>query len=516
MTEVNQNKLWQPVYSPTAPSFDKTTSNQAKYEKLPAESNISESNVEPVTVEATKDNLIESKLKPKNKEVESTSKPKEVKPLWVPVVDTETTTATSDKEYETIPPVDGTKSTGFESITKLPAEITTPQDETEAGSEVNQTIADEKPKVTTDKYEITTIRFSYVPTEAVEPTTDAESSETTTTTWHSVMPTRTKLTTIQDGPITTYRPKYMTTTTEVEETTIIPDTTPVLEVSSQIIANATEKLPETTTIIKTTTEEVTTQPTTTTEITSALPTQAPTPTPTTTSTTTTTTTTTSTTTEPPTTTTTTETPEDTTTIVFEVVTEINTEKVTIITPRPTTELPTETTEPCASEENSDSNEIIHDSKTTDAEVTTVDDTTTIENNRANIIETTSQTPQTTTTETPTRITTAAPVVRVETTEPANIEYTTDEATTEPDSETTRHANELEDLTSYAGATTEASSQVTQALPDEAGPGAAVAIAVSTIGVIALILLIGLLVSELSLSIYQSLKPECKSNDLSIS
>lgn len=479
--DVNQNKLWQPVNSPTVPSVDQlTTSTAAKYEKQPAESIILENNAEIITTEAAKDNDIESK-----------SKPKDVKPLWIPAVVMEVATAKSVKQNETIQPVDSTKSTGFESITKLPADITTPQDETVASSEINQTIIEEKPKITTEKYEITTIRFTYVPTETTESPTDAENLDTTTPTWNYVVPTRTKPTTIQDSPITTYRPQFLTTTEMEESSTIIPDTTPVLEVSSQIIDNATENLPETTTLIQTTTEEVTTLQTTE-KATKAFTSIATTTTPIITTTLQTTSTTKN---EPSTVTvSTTEAPEDTTTIVVQVVTEINTEKVTVITQGPTTtNPPTDITEiDCTSEEDSVSNEIIPETKSTEAATVEM---ATAERNGAQIIETTSQTPQLTTTQSPTTvipIITTVPIIRVETTTQI-IESTTIEATTESEEFTTKPITEPDEVTIYVEMTTEASSQV---LPDEAGSGAAVAIAVSTIGVIALVLLIGLLVSSI--------------------
>lgn len=442
VTEVNQNKLpWQPVYTPTLPSDEIKTTAENK-EALPAESKISVQSSELVTTEATKDNTLDAEIKSK-----------EVKPLWIQAsVETATTTEKNEISNETIPPVDANRSTGFESITKLPADITTPQDETVAGSEVNHTITDEKPKVTTD-YDITTIRFSYVPTEAIEDVTDTNTVETTTESlWHSIVPTRTKATTIMDSPITTYRPIYMTSTEVEETTTIIPDTTPVLEVSSQIIANVTEQTPDATESTAQT-ADVTVQSTVE-ETTETLTVLSTTPTPTTTE---------KVTTEPPTEPTTVMT-EDTTSIVIDVVTEINTDKSTLIT-APTTEAVTDSeTDSSTSEENSHSNEINYEIKTDEPSVKT----------------------ETTSSPTTVAVTT---VVEKDTTVP--MKETTTIEIEETTTDVTKAGSEMEDLTSYAGeVTTEAAPRG----PEEAGSGAAIAIAVSTIGVTALVLLIGLLVS----------------------
>lgn len=464
VTEVNQNKLpSQTVFTPTSPSDDNKITTDIK-ERLPAESNISlQSSAELVTTEAAKDNTLDAEIKSK-----------EVKPLWIPpTVESATTTEKNEinqeTNNETIPPVDATRSTGFESITKLPADVTTPQDEVVASSEVNQTVAVEKSKPTTD-YEITTIRFFYVPTEEIEDVTDTNTIQPTTeNVWHSVMPTRTKATTIKDSPITTYRPIYMTTTEIEETTTIVPDTTPVLEVSSQIIANITEQTPEATESTVQTTEvttestvEVTTEilkPTETLRTTDTTVTDHPTtPFPMTTEIVTT---------HAPTVPTT-EITEDTTKIVVEVFTEINTEKSTLFTVSTTETVTSGDSTDSTSVENSHSNEINYEIKTDEPSV------------------------ESETTESPTTMPPKT-IIEKETTEP-NKETTAkmdiDETTTEG---VTKVANELEDLTSYAGEiTTESSPRG----PEEAGSGAAIAIAVSTIGVIALVLLIGLLVSDI--------------------
>lgn len=380
----------------------------------------------------------------------SNTKPQQA---WVPVTAEKTTTEMEKEETkEEIPPVDATKSTGFESITKLPAGVTTPQGETIPSEKKTEPVTEDKIVPTTTDYEITTIRFSYVPTEV---TTEIE-TESTTANWHPVFPTRTKITTIKDEPITTYRPQYMTTTDMVEEITMIPETTPQIEVSSQIVENETDKITETTDIIEeTTTEQPTTLPTTTKEI--------------------------------PVETTMSTLQEDTTTMVIEVVTEINAEKAIPVTPSTElsssteiTETPTSETRGSSSEENSDSNEVITQETT---KITSPPSSTTK-------LETTTELKE----ETTPPITEI--IKEITTQENANILTTIAKEDTQENVETTtedaKPTSDMEDLTNYGGdVTTEVSSRV---LPEEAGSGAAVAIAVSTIGVIALILLVGLLVS----------------------
>ncbi|KAJ8714746.1 hypothetical protein PYW07_002971 [Mythimna separata] len=483
ITEVVQNKLpWQPISSPVSPSSEVQTeaATETKSDlRLPAESNISVQNsANPSATE--KSNIIEN----------------QTDQSWVPVTEAEETTEQmNNTEKETIPPVDATRSTGFESITKLPADITTPQDETVASSEVNQTVTEEKPNTTTD-YEITTIRFSYVPTEDVETETPTVDS-TTPSMWHPVFPTRTRMTTLEDSPVTTYRPKYTTTETTEESTTIITESTSPIEVSSQVLENTTSQVSETTEIPAETTETPTELPTTT-----ELPIQQPTEQITTEMTTVEVPSTTQPTTEsqtvevtqtpttqvPSTTSTSSET-EDTTTIVVEVVTEINTEKEQIITsttaPPETAETTSESQETDCTEENSQSNEVI--TQETIKPTTTEAVTTEAETVRPTTIAATTKIEEKGTDAPPTT------TVREETTTQRNakIHDTTVVDTTTDSEYTTKVPGGIEDLTSYAGdMTTEASTRV---LGDEDnGSGAAVAIAVSTIGVIALILLIGLL------------------------
>lgn len=458
VTDVDQNKLpWQPVYASTAPSDENKITVDNK-ESLPAESNISlQSTAQPATTEAVKDNTLDAEIKSKK-----------VTPLWIPAT-VETATTTDQNEIsnitsnETVQPIDASRSTGFESITKLPADVTTPQDETVASSEVNQTVA-EKTKVSTD-YEITTIRFSYgtsvATTEQTEDITNTIVSETTTKSAKpSIVPTRTKITTIQeDTPITTYRPSYRFTTEIEETTTVVPDTTSMLEVSSQIIANTTgvtDTTPEITETIKLT--DITTQPTV--EVTTETLTE-----PDAVSTTTVKETTAFATSQ------TTDTPEDTTTTVIQVVTEINTEKSTVITVPSSTDIVTssEGTD-STSEENSHSNEIIYEIKT----------------------EEPSEKPgqETTTTKTRQSKTTQATTITEEKTSEENKSEEKETTTTERQETTDDVSKPVSGFEDSNEVTTESASRG----PEEAGAGAAIAIAVSTIGVIALVLLIGLLVS----------------------
>ncbi|KAJ0174948.1 hypothetical protein K1T71_009089 [Dendrolimus kikuchii] len=491
VTEVVQNKLQQ-VSIPSSTEV---------HTEIKPETQSTRHNVN-TTVLSSSDSVIEATEQFSTEETKSTKQftMKTVEPLWIPIVKQSTT-------KNEIPTVDAARPIGFESITKLPSGVTTPLDETVAGSEITQTIT-ENP--TTD-YEITTIRFSYVPTEEtkaltedinnetetnkiVETTTDywhpitdvkvttiniptTNIVESTTDDWHPI--TNTKITTIKDGPITTYRPKYIATTEEEEITTIVPETISVIEASSQVIENSTDHSPASTELSKVelTTVKVTTEPTTT-EVETEIPTTSTETIMTTMSTTTTKLPETIRPSTTPITTTTVEdttTIEDTTTVVVEVVTEINTEKEIIITSTTessTTETPCteeETTKlPTTSEENSASNEVITQkvAKTTEA-------TTTVK-----YIPTRTEAPWTT--------------VFYTTTEAkrkdAKIYETTTEVTTENDY-TTKTTGDLEDLTSYDGEVTTEKSPI---VLDEAGSGAAIAIAVSTIGVIALVLLIGLL------------------------
>ncbi|XP_072938249.1 uncharacterized protein [Epargyreus clarus] len=462
-TNLEENQPWKPLFVSTSPNSNEVSepkSSESKSETLPAESNISlQSSPQPAsTIDTTKTNSAETT---------ETSSTKEAKPSWVPasveLAETTTEETMESTKVETIPPVDATKSTGFESITKLPAGLTTPKDETAGTYEEKHETVTEKISHTPTKpdYEITTIRFSYVPTEEITEMTETEP----TTVWHPVIPTKTKTTTNEDIPITTYRPKYATTTNTIEEsTTLVVDTTEQIEVSSQIVENETQKVTvqdhdinETTLTVDTATESL-----------STLPPPVPTTTEVKESTTIIETTTVN---EAPTTTV-----EAETTEVITPKKEKTIVTTTESTPTQTEPVITESNIPQAhdtdtnSEENSSSNEIIQPttqvSKATPAPTTklvTQPETTTV----------TFTTPMTTAvTEEPTEI--SAKVVEI-TTSREEMDTTTDERTTEDD-----YATDL---------TTESSSRV---LADEAGSGAAVAIAVSTIGVIALVLLVGLL------------------------
>ncbi|XP_034833428.1 uncharacterized protein [Maniola hyperantus] len=472
ITEIYQNRLpWKPI-SPTASVESNGKPSETNSERVPAESNISiQSSQEPPSTEA-----IRTKSPDSATEAFKT-------PSWIPVTNAHNQVTVNEikesSDVKVILPVDTTKSTGFESITKLPAEITTPTDETVATSE--------EKKTTTD-YEITTIRFTYVPTEKSTVETITEDN----TEWHPVIPTRTHATTEEENPITTYRPKYVTTTEMIEQTTATNiESTPQTEVSSQDIKKppqkeslATDIIPIITTTYAPTVPTITTTPATTTkadptttELVEATSESTTEPTiEIVTSITNSTETYRQTTTELDTTT-----PLETTTIIVSVATEINSERVPVTTYTPTDVTETveiETSKP--SEENSNSNEVVVE-ETTELPPTTTDGITKIERVVTTIEVRYPTTSARTTTE-------AKPT----TDKDAENETTTKEVTTTEDTtdETTKSVNDLEDLTSYAeDVTTEASSRV---LEQEAGTGAAIAIAVSTIGVIALVLLVGLL------------------------
>lgn len=455
--ELDQNRLpWRPakpvIFPSTTNLVTQTTSTvtESKSERQPAESNIS----------------LKSSAKPNTSteemNMDHTGPTTETeKELVQAIRNIETTT---EEAQETIPPVDVSKSTGFESITKLPSGLTTPHGET-TGSDPNHDATDAP---TTMDYEITTIRFSYVPTETTE-----SQEKGITSNWHPVFPTRTKSTTIKDEPITTYRPKYITSTdVEVETSTDIHESTPAFELSSQVVEHVTER-PVTTLTPKTTevtelqkeltTEKLTVKPMSTTE---RIPVESrPTPT--------------------------TEEFMETTTIIVEIATEINSERSKLQTTSTEVSLSTEVssiemteTPPyefrdSSSEENSGSNEVItqETTKMSPSVPITLRPRITIETTQETVTE--SEEPTTVTAVKPTTTQTAK---TIETThEGTMLESTTDTATTE-------------DLTNFnAEVTTEASSRV---LNEDSGSGAAVAIAVSTIGVIALILLVGLLVSTI--------------------
>lgn len=443
-TELIQNRQpWQPAKPIIPPSTTKlvtqttSTVTEIKSEKQPAETNI----------------FFQSSAKPKatteKNNVDSTSSPTEKETL-------KSMETTTEQAPETIPPVDAPKSTGFESITKLPAGMTTPHDEF-TGSDPSHDVTDAP---TTTDYEITTIRFSYVPTE----TTESQEKDTTSN-WHPIFPTRTKSTTIKDETITTYRPKYITSTdAEVETIAGIHETTPTLELSSQIVEHVTER--PVTTLTEKTTEEAELQKETTTEKLNVQPM--------------------TTTKKTPLETTPTPTTEDlveTTTIIVEIATEINSERSKLPTTSTEVSLSTEvssievTERPSrdsSSEENSGSNEVITQ-------------------------ETTKMSPSVSTTTRPRITTDTTQETITENEEPTTVTDVKPTTQTAKTSETTHEGTMLEstteDLTSFnVEVTTEASSRV---LNEDSGSGAAIAIAVSTIGVIALILLVGLLVSTIS-------------------
>ncbi|XP_045501460.1 receptor-type tyrosine-protein phosphatase zeta [Colias croceus] len=447
ITEIDQNRLpWKPVFSSSFGSEgeikDKTTESIS--ERVPAESNISlQNSEEPATTET----IIS------NEETTARAEIAESQSSWVASTVNLEQSSSDESEVtsqDTIPPVDPTKATGFESITKLPSDITTPSDDIIDSSDEKNEIVKATTKMPITDYEITTIRFSYVPT---EPTIEVTETEAPTTDWHYAGPMRTRpTTTIQDAPITTYRPKYYTTTNAIEESTTIEDTTPQNEVSSQIMEKTTNKEPTTTESV--TTDIMTETPTAETQSIE-------------------------TTTEPATTETEkTTTPEtttemETTTIVVTVATEINTEIATVMTEAPSTVTQTETVPITSSEENIDFNEVVtQEAKPATTEATTI--TTTTEK------ELEKETTLFTTTETVTQQN--GHFVHTDTTEDEeSVETTTEAVTKDEDDESTTYAGEI---------TTEASSRV---LDDAVtGSGAGIAIAVSTIGVIALILLIGLL------------------------
>ncbi|CAH2269407.1 putative GPI-anchored protein pfl2 [Pararge aegeria] len=463
ISEIYQNRLpWKPL-SPTSASVETNDKpGETNSERVPAESNISiQSSQEPPSNEPIKTKSTESSLN-------------DLKHSWFPVTNAHNQVTVNEiketSDMKVIPPVDTIKSTGFESITKLPAEITTPTDDTVAPSE-------EKKETTTD-YEITTIRFSYVPTEeSIENTAPVENTD-----WHPVFPTRTRTTTEGQNEITTYRPKYVTTTELYEETTAtIIESTPQVEVTSQIVENSSQKERFVTTVMPITTTTSTTlpkinTPTTMTKVLSTTELEEETSEPTSESTTYITTSIensteihTKTKAELEATT-----PMETSTIIVTVATEINSERapVTYIHNEVTESFEVETSK--SSEENSNSNEVVD-------EKTKVPQTTTEGITKIERVVTTIEVRYPTTSA---RTTTEAETT---THKEDEIETTTYEDTID---ETTKSVNDLEDLTSYAeDVTTEASSRV---LEQEAGTGAAIAIAVSTIGVIALVLLVGLL------------------------
>ncbi|KAL4717125.1 hypothetical protein ACJJTC_017012 [Scirpophaga incertulas] len=476
VSEIEKNKiLWRPVPA-TMPTVDTTIqpkSTEAKHEKLPAESNISE--------QSSSDSIQTTDQLPNKSDDVAFNTIKYSKPTWISA--TEADIVSNTKKQVMLTEAHPTKSNGFESITKLPAGITTPQNEKmvvteqniESSEHNNKAVVNtvSNPPSTTD-YEVTTIRFSYVPTEPVaeiiegKGTTavDDKVSETTTElTWHPVVPTRTVMTTVEDSPITTYRPKYTTTDMVEETTTYVPETPLPIEVSSQIVENYTQNVLETTTqpsllpIVKTTTtESSTTLKAISTEASTSMKT-------------------------------TTQMHEDTTSIVTEIITEINTERERpkYITTSTTEAMSSDATD-CTSEENSDSNDVAQSSTST-TEATTLSKAST-----STVFSTPEATTMTEAKTTP-KVTTTEAIQQTVSESNANIYETTTlsrESEVESTSDLgTKSVNDLEDLATYGGdVTTEAIPRVSEG--EDSGSGAAVAIAVSTIGVIALVLLIVLL------------------------
>lgn len=417
MYDVDQNKLlWKPTYNQPLNQSE----TESKSERVPAESIISvQSSAQPSTTEALDITT----------DIEN--------PTAITEIDrTESTSTTTNAKLEDPAP---TKSNfTFESITKLPSGITTPH--------VDENVQTESSAATTQKkddFEVTTIRFTYIPT-ILDDVTESTQEPITTDSWH---PVTIETNTVDDTPVTTYRPKQMTTTDYEELATTVEATT------------VKEEIP--------TTIELKTEPPTAVRVETEIS------------------------------------HLETSTVIVEIVTEINTERETR---RPTMKPLNEKTTvvnviDSSSEENSGSNEVITQEKTTleaitennkditvipmskpevgnkiepteSVEIDTDDDKQSVENNEE-ITEKSNQfnTEETTTMEIKTSMATKETVI---------------ESSTE---QTTRLVNELEDMSGYGGdMTTEASSRVL----DEEGSGAGVAIAVSTIGVIALIMLVGLL------------------------
>lgn len=435
-------------------------------ERIPAESNISLQSSE----DSSKAILKTTPKSPAQKEID------ESQSFWVGTTVNLDHSSTKDIDLtsKSIPLAEPTKPIGFESITKLPSDITTPSDDTITNYDEKSEMFSAFTKTPTTDYEITTIRFSYVPTEKETENTVFEES---TTDWYYAGSTHIKPTTTEEVPITTYRPKYYTTISEFEDTTSVPDTTPEIEVSSRILIKTTAKEPTTTELTTKEVEVMTTSESPTTTIVTDNPTTEVIKTTESTM------------------------GAETTSIVITVTTEISAENrpVMILT---TTEPQIETQS--TPQDNIDFNEVT----TTETKQSTTQEATTMK--PTTIQEATTMTPTTieptieyfetvtekventvenveTTTE---KVETTTEIVKTVLTE-ADVDTTeyVEESTTESVF-TSKTVHALEDLTSYgAEMTTEASSRVL----DEAESGAAIAIAVSTIGVIALILLIGLLV-----------------------
>ncbi|CAH4020886.1 serine-rich adhesin for platelets [Pieris brassicae] len=454
ITEIDQNRLpWKPFISQTLAFVPNEKTTEPISERVPAESNISLQSSEESSKADFKKEIAESQS------------------AWVATAVNLGDSSTNDSEetlLDTILPAEPTRSTGFESITKLPSDMTTPSDDTLhdtiANSDENNEVITASTKI--PDFEITTIRFSYIPTDKEFENTEVDES---TADWYYAGSLHTKPTTIDNIPITTYRPKYYTTSNDIDETTSVPDTTPQMEVFSQTNGETTKETTSKETISTESMETTTSESSTSVSYNSTKETiQTSTSEPTT--------------------------EFETTSIVITVSTEINTKRAPSMSETPTTIV--SSTELQSTSENNDNSEVFTlgttpsqtqattTTRETTAETTTSRSETITEElktvtEKVEMVETITGKVEATTE----YLKTDQPEVKVDTT----TEYR-DESTMET-TFTSKIVNELEDLTSYGGEmTTEASSRVL----DEAGSGAAIAIAVSTIGVIALVLLIGLL------------------------
>lgn len=455
--KLEHNKLAsRPSASPTTATSEseelKETTTEAKPETQPAESNISEQSSREKLTTSASPSIQTYRPDVSAAELIGLTKP----PPWVAVSTNNFDMNISEmqKQNSTFMPVNATKST-FESITKFPSGVTTPKGDTifhqtpNVSEEYYSSATTGLP--TTTDYEITTIRFNYKPVSPQEAVTEDSTGVTTIDTWHPVAPTWTKTTSEEPVLITTYRPKYETTTEYIEEATTDMSMT-VVELQEH---KTTSKPLESPIVVYN--KDITTV--------TSKPTDS--------------------TTSPPT--------EETSTIIVEISTEIGSERETkgsqFTTQSSSESTPTDLPSSegnSVSEENSGSNEVITQETPTPTTVLSTVETT---------IPTEPKQDTTTsidfTTQQEIRETTTAEDFKAETTT-AKDELT--ESTTE--SLSTKSVNEVEDVSTYNGeVTTEASSRTLST--DEAGSGAAIAIAVSTIGVIALILLVGLLVSLLT-------------------
>ncbi|KAG7300512.1 hypothetical protein JYU34_016142 [Plutella xylostella] len=426
-----------------------TTETESKSERLPAESNISvQSSAEPATTDVVQTNQPFGSTGISAADFIGLSKPSYQPPPWWSGVNTsnfQNVTIVDPRNNSTLPAVSSSnsKSAGFESITKLPSGITTPQGDdispVTRTHEIYPGINTALP--TTTDYDITTYRSSYVPlvtTSEPSRNTPQNPDYYTPYEWRPILPSKStvvqgpsRTTNIfENAPITTYRPT--TGGFEEEATTIVPETTTI---EIQIIPETTPQILEQSTTVKNS-----------------------------------------------------EAPEsEQTTIIPQTVTDSKSEresstKVPVTPAVQTTSAETVTT----SEENSGSNEVI----------TLTKSTTTPKPEPTSPVTKTSEPSETTSIETETlkELTTGTESERLETTT-QKLPTTVITGGKVYDDVTERtEDNEVESTTDYSATTAtgelEASSGILS--PEEAGSGAAIAITVSTIGVITLILLIGLL------------------------